>query len=95
MKRSIGRANHNRKTVHGDAISSQYTGILRTEILVEYNKIDNIAQLDRLRNFRTPHLELAARGLEKAINDNLPQGTYEVSGKAGRDGPVALIPYRR
>ena len=48
---------------------------------------------DILRGVSTYQSQLAARGIDKALEDRLPKGSYTVSGKA-TGKPVELVPYR-
>jgi hypothetical protein len=92
MGRNTPSAKTGRRHVRVDMASPSNLGMIVTEIEITGNFVDDMRRADTLRSVTTYQSQLAARGIDYALQQNLPQGTYQVSGNAN-GGPVTIAPY--
>lgn len=95
MGRNVATIKTGRRPIHVvERVSQQDIGVLSTTIEITGNYTADRIRADNLKGINTYQSQLAARGIEKALEDRLPQGNYTVSGKS-TGGQVTLTPYRR
>ena len=82
-----------RRPIHVAERSSPQDKTLTTIIEITGNRDDDMRQAANLRGVTTYDSQLAARGVDQALEYRLPRGRYEVSCKSA-GGPIELRRYR-